>query len=89
MHCRHFLIIIIIIIIIITITIIYGEIQYVLTECAVEEEKHRFWQGKGDTDQVFVVRQVCVKYLANGKDVFWACIDFEKAYDTISSPGML
>ena len=22
-------------------------------------------------DQVFAVRQVCEKYLANGKDVFW------------------
>ena len=34
-------------------------------------------------DQVFAVRQVCEKYLANGKDVFWAIMDLEKAYDTI------
>ena len=26
--------------------------------------------------QVFAVRQVCEKYLANGKDVFWAFMDF-------------
>ena len=32
---------------------------------------------------VFAVRQVCEKYLANGKDVFWAFMDLEKAYDTI------
>ena len=30
--------------------------------------------------QVFAVRQVCEKYLANGKDVFWAFMDLEKAY---------
>ena len=34
-------------------------------------------------DQVFAVRQVCEKYLANGKDVFWAIMDLEKAYGTI------
>ena len=32
-----------------------------------------------DADQVFAVRQVCEKYLANGKDVFWASMDLEKA----------
>ena len=39
-------------------------------------------------DQVFAVRQVCEKYLANGKDVFWAFMDSEKAYDTIDRHGM-
>ena len=29
-------------------------------------------------DQVFAVRQVCEKYLANGQDVFWALIDLER-----------
>ena len=36
-------------------------------------------------DQVFAVRQVREKYLAKGKYVFWAFMDFEKAYDR---PGM-
>ena len=39
-------------------------------------------------DQVFAVRQVCEKYLSNGKDVFWAFMDLEKAYDTINQHGM-
>ena len=39
-------------------------------------------------DQVFAVRQVCEKYLANGKDVFWGFMDFETAYDTIDWHGM-
>ena len=34
-------------------------------------------------DQVFAVRQVCKKYLANRKDVFWAFMDLEKAYEMI------
>ena len=39
-------------------------------------------------DRVFAVRQVCEQYLANGKDVFWAFMDLEKAYDTIDRHGM-
>ena len=58
------------------------------TECAIGEEQCGFRQGRGYMDQVFAVRQVCEKYLANGKDVFWAFMDFEKAYDTIDRHGM-
>ena len=39
-------------------------------------------------DQVFAVRQVCEKYQANCKDIFWAFTDLEKAYDTIDRHGM-
>ena len=35
------------------------------------------------------VRQVCEKYLANGKDVFCSFMDLEKAYGTIGRHGML
>ena len=45
-------------------------------------------RGVGCMDQVFVVRQVFEKYLANGKGVFWAFMDLEKAYDTIDLHGM-
>ena len=47
-----------------------------VTECAIGEEQCRFRQGRGCMDQVFAVRQVCEKYLANGKNVFWAFLDF-------------
>ena len=40
------------------------------TECAIREEQCGFRQGRGCMDQVFAVKQVCEKYLANGKDVF-------------------
>ena len=39
------------------------------TEYAIGEEQCGFRQGRGCMDQVFVIRQVCEKYLANGKDV--------------------
>ena len=52
------------------------------TECAIGDEKCWFRQGRGCMDQVFAIRQVCEKYLANGKNVFWAFMDLEKAYDT-------
>ena len=39
------------------------------TECAIGEEQCGFRQGRGCMDQVFAVRQVCEKYLTNGKDV--------------------
>ena len=58
------------------------------TECAIGEEQCGFRQGRGCTDQVFAVRQVCEKYLANGKDVIWAFMDLEMAYDTIGRHGM-
>ena len=37
----------------------------------IGEEQCVFRQGRGCMDQVFAVRLVCEKYLANGKDVFW------------------
>ena len=58
------------------------------TECAIGEEQCGFRQGRGFMDQVFAVRQVCDKYLANGKNVFWAFMDLEKASDTIDRYGM-
>ena len=58
------------------------------TECTIGEEQCGFRQGRGCIDQVFAVRQVCEKYLANGKDVFWAIMDLEKACDTIDRHGM-
>ena len=57
-------------------------------ECCNGVEQCGFRQGRGCMNQVFAVRQVCEKHLANGKDVFWAFMDLEKAYDTIDRHGM-
>ena len=53
------------------------------TECTIGEEQRGFRPGRRCMDQVFAVRQVCEKYLANGKDVFWAFMDLEKAMISI------
>ena len=58
------------------------------TECAMWEEQCGFRQGRGCMDQVFAVRQVCKKYSANRKDVIWAFMYLEKAYDTVDRNGM-
>ena len=42
----------------------------VRTEFAIGEEQCEIRQDRGCMDQVFAVRQVCEKYLANGKYVF-------------------
>ena len=49
------------------------------TKCARWEKQCGFRQGTGFMAKVFAVRQVCEKYLANRKDVFWAFMDLEKA----------
>ena len=58
------------------------------TECTIGDEQCEFRQGRGCMDPVIAVRQVCEKYLANGKDLFGAFMDLEKAYDTIDRHGM-
>ena len=58
------------------------------TECAIGEEQCGFRHGRGCMDQVFAIRQVCERYLANGKDVFCAFMDLEKAYASIDQHGM-
>ena len=58
------------------------------TEPAIGEEQCGFRQGRGCRDQEFAVRQVYEKYLSNGKDIFWAFMDLEKAYERIDRRGM-
>ena len=58
------------------------------TECAIGEEECGFRQSIGCMDQVFDVRQVCEKYLANGTDVLWAFMYLEKPYNMIDRHGM-
>ena len=43
---------------------------------------------QGAWTKCFLVGQVCVKFIANGKDVLSAFMDLEKAYDTIDRHGM-
>ena len=52
------------------------------------EEQRGFRQGRGCIDHGFAIRQVCEKYPANGKDVFWAFMNLAQTFDTIDRHGM-
>ncbi len=48
------------------------------TEGMIRDEQGGFRRGRGCMDQIFAMRQVCEKYLAKAKEVFWAFMDLEK-----------
>ena len=48
------------------------------TECAIGWEQCGFRQGRGCMDQAFAVRQVCEKYRANWKDIFWGLLIWKR-----------
>ena len=51
------------------------------TENVIAEVQSGFRRGRRCTDQIFIVRQICEKYLGKGKGVYFAFLDLEKAYD--------
>ena len=58
------------------------------TDRVLREEQCGFREGRGCVDQLFVVRQECVKYLAKGRESFWAFMDLEKPYDGIDRTAL-
>ena len=58
------------------------------TENVIAEVQSGFRRGRGCTDQIFIVRQICEKYLGKGKDVCFAFLDLEKAYDRVDRDAM-
>ena len=58
------------------------------TENVIAEVQSGFRRGRGCTDQIFIVRQICEKYLGKGKDVYFAHLDLEKAYDRADRDAM-
>ena len=58
------------------------------TENVITEVQSGFRRGRGCTDQIFIVRQICEKYLGKGKDVYFAFLDLENAYDRVDRDAM-
>ena len=58
------------------------------TENVISEVQSGFRRGRGCADQTFIVRQICEKYLGKGKDVYFAFLDLEKAYDRVDRDAM-
>ena len=48
------------------------------TQNVIAEVQSGFRRGRECTDQIFIVRQMCEKYLGKGKDVYFAFLDLEK-----------
>ena len=51
-------------------------------------EQCGFRSGRRCVDQLFVVRQLCEKFLAKGKDLFWAFMDLDMAYERVDRDAM-
>ena len=49
----------------------------------INEAQFGFMPGRGTTDAIFIVRQLQEKFLAKKKDLFYAFIDLEKAFDRV------
>ncbi len=59
------------------------------TEGMIGDEQCGFWTGRECMTQEIAVRQVCVKYLDKGEEVFWALMDLEKAYNKSRKGGIV
>ena len=58
------------------------------TENVIAGMQSGFRRGRECTDQIFIVKQICKKYLGKGKDVYFAFLDLEKAYDRVDRDAM-
>ena len=58
------------------------------TDDILGEQQCGFRYGRGCVDQLFGVRHLCEKFLAKGKDLFWAFIDLEKAYGRVDRDAL-
>ena len=57
-------------------------------ENVIAEVQSGFRKDRGFTDQIFIVRQMCEKYLGKGKDMYFAFLDLEKVYDRVDRDAM-
>ena len=58
------------------------------SENVIVEVQGGFRRGRGCTYQIFIVRQICEKYLGKGKNVHFAFLDPEKEYVRIDRDAM-
>ena len=59
------------------------------TEAAIGEEQYGFRKRRGCVDQIFVIKQLCKKLLAKGREVYFAFMDMEKAYNKGRQEGFM
>ena len=49
----------------------------------IDDMQFRFMSGKGTVDAIFIVRQLQEKFMEKRKDLFYALVDLEKAFDRV------
>ena len=52
-------------------------------QISIDSMQFGFMPGRGSTDAIFILRQLQEKYLGKKKDIFFAFVDLEKAFDRI------
>ena len=52
-------------------------------QVAIDEMQFGFMPGKGTIDAIFTVRQMQEKFLAKKKQLYFAFVDLEKAFDRV------
>ena len=50
----------------------------------IDDMQFGFMSGKGTVDAIFIVRQLQEKFMEKRKDLFYAFVDLEKAFDRVS-----
>ena len=50
---------------------------------SIDDKQFGFMPGRGTTDAIFILRQLQERYVGKRKDIFFAFIDLEKAFDRI------
>ena len=53
------------------------------TQVDIDAMQFGFMPGRGTTDAIFILRQVHEKYLGKHKDLYFAFVDLEKAFDCV------
>ena len=53
------------------------------SQISIDEMQFGFMPGRGTTDAIFILRQLQEKYIGKHKDIFFAFVDLEKAFDRI------
>ena len=54
------------------------------TQVDIDTMQFGFMPGRGTTNAIFIIRQVHEKYLGKHKDLYFAFVDLEKAFDRVS-----
>lgn len=58
------------------------------TEGVLGEEQSGFRRGRGCIDKVFMIKNVCEKYMEKWKSLCIAFLDLEKAYERVARDAM-